>query len=197
MDPTIFQFMAGIMAGTVGGLLIVRRMGSSKKNRYRTSTAKTRSASNGNRYRVTAKPLRMKSNRRRIHGKTSRPRILAPAAFIPQATTTAPVPAVVVPSFSACPSCGLEAPEVLLAEHFVQSPSHQAGPSPSLPAMVRMPVATVSEKIVEGEESKLAFRNLLQMLVPARAFGHRHQQRTVNPLSRMVQAIEVPTPRSK
>lgn len=188
--------MAGIMAGTVAGLLIVRRKASGKKNRSRTVTIKTRPLSVGNRYHVVAKPSKTRGNRQKVSSRLSHARLM-PAAFIPQATTAAPIIAVVAPSFSSCPACGLEAPEVLMEEHFVQSPSHKAGPVPSLPPVVRVPASsTLSPEFGEGEEQKLSFRNLLQLLVPPRAFGHRHQQRTVNPLSRMVQAIEVPSPRS-
>ncbi len=77
-----------------------------------------------------------------------------------------------------------------MAEHFVQSPSHHLGPVPA--PMIHTPASEAPLESGEGDEPKLSFRNLLQMLVPPRAFGHRHQQRTVNPLSRMVQAIEVP-----
>jgi hypothetical protein len=196
MDPTIFQFMAGIMAGTLTGLLIVRRKASGKKYRPKTATVRTRPMAAATKYRVVARPMKTGNNRQKNPARLSRTRTLAPAAFIPQATTTASIGAVVTPSFASCPSCGLEAPEVLMEEHFVQSPSHKAGHAPALPAMVRMPAPTFPLESGEGEESKLSFRNLLQMLVPPRAFGHRHQQRTVNPLSRMVQAIEVPSPRS-
>lgn len=78
-----------------------------------------------------------------------------------------------------------------MAEHFVQSPSHHLGPV-AAPTVIHTPASETSIESGEGDEPKLSFRNLLQMLVPPRAFGHRHQQRTVNPLSRMVQAIEVP-----
>jgi hypothetical protein len=104
------------------------------------------------------------------------------------------------PSFSTCPACGLEAPEGLLAEHFLQSPSHRT-PRPAPPIIVAVPSshgAGLADSNVSAaeEDSNLSFRNLLQMLVPPRAFGHRTQQRTVNPLSKMIQAIEVPTVRT-
>ncbi len=40
------------------------------------------------------------------------------------------------------------------------------------------------------EDSRNSMRNLLQMLVPPRAFGLRHQHRIVNPLSHVIQTLE-------
>lgn len=85
---------------------------------------------------------------------------------------------------STCPSCGLQAPEILMMEHFTQSPSHQYGPV--------QPIATAAVTNIEAEanveEDSDSVRSLLQMLVPPRAFGRRHANRTVNPLSRIVEA---------
>lgn len=60
------------------------------------------------------------------------------------------------------------------------------------PAAIEESISEVSGGTVEMEEDpRRSLRNLLQMLVPPRAFGHRHQQRTVNPLSGLVRTLEV------
>jgi hypothetical protein len=101
-------------------------------------------------------------------------------------------------SVSACPACGLEAPEGLLAEHFLQSPSHRV-PHVEPTIVVAMPSSKLEkrEDNVKEEDQRLSFRNLLQILVPPRAFGHRAQQRGgMNSLSRMMQTVEIPVPRT-
>ena len=193
MDATILQFMIGIMAGTMAGIGIVRRR-SSKKPRIRPSAVKTRSISGSPKYRVIAKPSKIRSARHRAPSKL-RGRIIASRGLGPVTPTVSTLAvAITAPSFSACPSCGLEAPETLMAEHFVQSPSHQAGIAPTPPALQNATMSPVplSEEERYREDSRVSFRNLLQMLVPPRAFGHRHQQKTVNPVSRLVHEIKVP-----
>ena len=75
-----------------------------------------------------------------------------------------------------------------MAEHFLGSPSHENSP----PEILQI-VSTVDAKAATAlseEESRDSLRNLLQMLVPPRAFGRRHAQRGVNPLANLVQSIE-------
>ncbi len=183
------------MAGTVAGLVIVRRRSSVKGTRSRPVLSKTRPLSGAVRYHLIAKPVKAnKNNRQKIPARPTRMRGPVASLNTSQATMVtmeAVTAAPFAPSFSSCPACGLEAPEGSMAEHFVQSPSHHLGPVPA-PSMIRTPASETASESGEDDEPKLSFRNLLQMLVPPRAFGHRHQQRTVNPLSRMVQAIEVP-----
>jgi hypothetical protein len=74
-----------------------------------------------------------------------------------------------------------------MVEHFLGSPSHENGaPEPE--------ITIVEDAIFErsrssDEDAKSSLRSLLQMLVPPRAFGRRHQERTVNPLSRLVKTV--------
>ena len=75
-----------------------------------------------------------------------------------------------------------------MAEHFLGSPSHENGvPEPEV-TMVENAIFDVSQ--ASEEDSKSSLRHLLQMLVPPRAFGRRHQGRTVNPLSSLVQTVD-------
>jgi len=89
----------------------------------------------------------------------------------------------------ACPTCGLQAPEALLMEHFQASPSHEQG-TPQLPTIIDAQVPAESNLASSEEDSRNSMRNLLQMLVPPRAFGLRHQHRIVNPLSHVIQTLE-------
>ncbi len=195
LDVTILQFMVGIMAGTMTGIGIVRSR-SLKKTRIRPGSVRTRSISGAVKYRVIVKPSKIRSTRQKVPSKPGGRSIIASRGLDPVTPTVSTLAvAVSAPEFSACPACGLEAPETLMAEHFVQSPSHQAGIAPTPPVI---PTATgspvpLSEEERSREETRLSFRNLLQMLVPPRAFGHRHQQKTVNPVSRLVHQIEVPS----
>ena len=91
------------------------------------------------------------------------------------------------PPQSSCPTCGLRAPEKLMAEHLLGSPLHrQKAPAPLAPPI---PLSAPPRKISSSleEDSRESMRNLLQMLVPPRAFGRRHGQRTANPLEQLVQ----------
>lgn len=86
-----------------------------------------------------------------------------------------------------CPSCGLQAPEKLLAEHFLGSPSHRnfvkKEPEPDAKQ-----VAAKSES--KEDDSQQSVRNLLQILVPPRAFGLRHANRSASPISSVVQDLK-------
>jgi hypothetical protein len=77
----------------------------------------------------------------------------------------------------------------LLAEHFLGSPSHKNGP----PKIVKADIVEVeiSEEAKE-EDSKQSMRNLLQMLVPPRAFGRRHAHRSMGPISSIVKDLGPP-----
>jgi len=75
-----------------------------------------------------------------------------------------------------------------MTEHFLGSPTHesyhvQLEPTPK---RAEEEPATASAE----DDSRESLRSLLAMLVPPRAFGRRHQQRTVNPLSQIVQTID-------
>ncbi len=119
----------------------------------------------------------------------SKLRVKLPAIPLSVTVTDTPVIAANLDlNISACPGCGLEAPEVLMAEHFLGSPSHEHPTSQAPPVIVADDVPEMSGEL--DADSRSSLRNLLQMLVPPRAFGHRHQEKTSNPLSRLVQRLE-------
>ena len=91
------------------------------------------------------------------------------------------------PPQSSCPTCGLRAPEKLMAEHLLGSPLHrQKAPAPLAPPIPRSTSPRKTSATLE-EDSRESMRNLLQMLVPPRAFGRRHGQRNANPLEQLIQ----------
>jgi hypothetical protein len=101
---------------------------------------------------------------------------------------TPPIPPVAIVRFSACPACGLEAPEALMAEHFTGSPSHQDGHvEVKMDTTEKPPLAA---HVSSEEEARDALRSILQMLVPPRAFGHRHAQRALHPFDELMDSIE-------
>jgi hypothetical protein len=77
-----------------------------------------------------------------------------------------------------------------MAEHFLGSPSHESGTPEPIMAIIESTIVDKPQVLSADEDAKSSVRNLLQMLVPPRAFGRRHQQRTVNPLSHLVRTIE-------
>jgi hypothetical protein len=156
LDITIIEFLLGAVAGTLSGILIVKRMGRN------TPLPRTK---------ISRKIARTKPRTALKQAKTrgAKPRSLRRLRSPVQPSETLSVEPMVTAlavNVSSCPTCGLQAPDALMAEHFLGSPSHENGTAES------------------------SVRSLLQMLVPPRAFGRRHQQRTFNPLSRLVRTIE-------
>ena len=98
--------------------------------------------------------------------------------------------AVVREAVPSCPTCGLQAPQDLMMEHFQASPSHELGTPEPQTAIMDSCILVESALISSEEDSRTSMRNLLQILVPPRAFGRRHQYRTVNPLSHVIQTLE-------
>ena len=74
----------------------------------------------------------------------------------------------------------------MMIEHLLGSPSHKNGPAKPEPTADRA-VEKDSASVESDEDSRDSLRNLLQMLLPPRAFGRRREQKTVNPLSHLVQ----------
>jgi len=130
---------------------------------------------------------RTKNARRRLRSKPRGSSIVQPISV----TSDPPsVLATVQDTVPSCPTCGLQAPHDLMMEHFQASPSHELGtPEPS-PTIVDDNIPAESILVSSEEDSRNSMRNLLQMLVPPRAFGRRHQNRTVNPLSHVIRTLE-------
>jgi hypothetical protein len=177
LEITIVEFLAGVIAGTISGLLIVKRMGRNTPLPKAT---------------ISRKIVRTKSRaglkQAKIRGTKPRSvRRMRPAVQSGETLKVEPTFTTLAINISSCPTCGLQAPEALMAEHFLGSPSHENGP--------QEPEVTIAEEAIfdvshaSDEDAKTSLRHLLQMLVPPRAFGRRHQGRTVNPLSRLVESV--------
>jgi hypothetical protein len=185
MDPIIFEFLGGLLVGAMAGLMVVLRIKHpAPKMMPMLAVKKTRSAALVHRRKTS--PIRERNTvtfaKRRKKAKTK-----TPDATTLSSQTLNTLPATV--SFDTCPSCGLQAPGSLLAEHFLGSPSHRNGP----PKIVKADAAkTEASEQAKEEDSKQSVRNLLQMLVPPRAFGRRHAHRSMGPISSIVKDLSPP-----
>jgi len=185
MDPIIFEFLGGLLVGAMAGLMVVLRI---RRPTPATmpilAVRKTRSAASVHRRRTS--PTRDRttaiSAKTRRKAKTKTPDVTIAPSQTPS-TTQATV------SFDTCPSCGLQAPGSLLAEHFLGSPSHKNGP----PKIVKAESVEIeASEDTKDDDSKQSVRNLLQMLVPPRAFGRRHAHRSMGPISSIVKELGPP-----
>src|SRR2546426_8851458 len=184
MDLVIFKFLGRLLRRTRAGPMKVRRTRHlAPKTMPMLAVRKTRSARSAGRRRTSSRPgpgrnsIAARMNRM---AKTKKP----PEVLEPSQTSN--ILNATIASFDTCPSCGLQAPVSLLAEHFLGSPSHKNGP----PKIVKVEPAEVeAAEEAEKEDSKQSVRNLLQMLVPPRAFGHRHAHRSMGPISSIVKEL--------
>ncbi len=181
MDIIIVEFLFGVLAGASCSLLIVKRSGRKtpqpkRLRNVRSTPSKSRRSSR------RAKTQHVRSKRLRPRHPTSER--ISSDIIVEASMSTAGRQIVTL----SCPSCGLEAPQALMAEHFVGSPSHEGGLSPQ-PIVAEVESREESVALSSENESRDSLRHLLQMLVPPRAFGRRHGQRTIDPLSSLVETI--------
>src|SRR3989475_11886937 len=198
------QILYGLVAATISFLAIARQVGvkplsslitgslklsAEKPRRSRTPVrtgrirARSRSKSRG---RTVVQSSRTRKARRRLRSKPRGDTILQP---ITVTSDTPIVAALVHEAVLSCPTCGLQAPEALLMEHFQASPSHEQG-APQLPTIIDAQVPAESNLVSSEEDSRNSMRNLLQMLVPPRAFGLRRHHRIINQRSHVIQTLE-------
>ena len=182
MEPTIIlEFLGGVIGGAFLSILILK---SSSHKRTQSRESRTSKVSPPKKNRTTSL-IRGERRRKRPRAKALK---VTPSILQKELRLETPVPEVRRAPLS-CPSCGLEAPESLMVEHFMGSPSHIHGP-PKPQAVVASPLNhDESVRKMSGDESTDSVRHLLQMLVPPRAFGRRHRQRGINPLSNLVQPM--------
>lgn len=187
MDITIFQFLVGVMAGTASGLVLVLVRGG-KNQPGKITLGSRRPVPPAVRSRIIVTPPRTRTMRPRSLAKPRTKGRALPAVVVADVQVSPTSPAL---NISACPACGLEAPEALMSEHFLGSPQHRHGtPQPKPMIWTEMVDEESASSVEVDEDPRGSMRNLLQMLVPPRAFGHRHQQKTVNPISRLVRTLE-------
>jgi hypothetical protein len=204
LENIAIQILYGLVAVTIAFVAIVRQVGikplsyqitssirlSAKPRRSRTPVgagrirAKSRSKSGG---RTVVHSSKTRKARRRSGSRRRGSPIVLPVAVTSDPQMLVAVVPEAVPS---CPTCGLQAPQDLMMEHFQASPSHELGTPEPQPTIMDGDIQVESALISSDEDSRNSMRNLLQMLVPPRAFGRRHQHRTVNPLSHVIQTLE-------
>ena len=175
MKALITGFLQGV-TGAISGLLRTKRNGKKAASRNTVSAGRHLAG----RPRANRK---QQQKTRRVRSGTGRKRHLRTAPK-PSATTTdnSNVTSASQSVIYTCPACGLQAPQTLMIEHLRGSPIHQRGRA--------RPEQTMDHRVEEepalvalGEDSRDSLRNLLQILLPPRAFGRRHEQRTANAIS--------------
>ena len=204
LDNITIQALYGLVAVTISFVAIIRLsdiwpFSSQTASSPKLSTMPRRSRTSAGAGRIRTGSRSKSGERRIVHSsKTRKVRrrsrstrrdgpILQPVAVTSEPPTLVAVVQDTVPS---CPTCGLQAPQNLMMEHFQASPSHELGtPEPQATIMDGV-IEAESTLLSSDEDSRNSMRNLLQMLVPPRAFGRRHQNRTVNPLSHVIQSLE-------
>ena len=160
-----FQGVTGAITGHLPG-------GHDRKTTAARKTVRARKRSTGR----TSKAKRLKT--RRVGSRTNRNTGLRkkPKPVEPLTDRSMIAPAAPTTVYT-CPTCGLEADKALMLEHLLGSPLHQPG---------RVPVEQLTDRKAEeqptlsrDEDSSDSLRNLLQILLPPRPFGRRHEQKTV------------------
>src|SRR5690242_752269 len=204
LENIAIQILYGLVAVTIAFVAIVRQVGikplsyqitsslklSPKPRRSRTSAgagkirAKSRSKSGG---RTVVHSSKTRKARRRSRTRRGGSPMVLPVAVASDPDMLVSVVREAVPS---CPTCGLQAALDLMIEHFQASPSHELGTPEPQTAIMDSGIPVESALISSEEDSRTSMRNLLQMLVPPRAFGRRHHYRTVNSLSHVIQTLE-------
>jgi hypothetical protein len=165
----ILGFLQGV-TGTISGRL-ARGRGEKKVAPSKMVRGRKRSAV---RTRAGKKPKSARV-RSRASSKATPRRKLKPTPILFENPTPAPT---TQPTVYSCPACGLEADKALMLEHLLGSPLHQPGRVPAEQLTDRK--AQEERPTVSGEEdSSDSMRNLLQILLPPRPFGRRHEQKAV------------------
>jgi len=186
LENITIQILYGLIAATISFLAMVNQVGvkrlipritsspklsaeNPRRSRTLTGTERTRARSRPkSRGKTVVHSSRTRKARRRLRSKPRKDAILQPITMTSETPTVA---AFVHETVPACPTCGLQAPEALLMEHFQASPSHELGtPEPS-PTIINGTISAEPILVSKEDDSRNSMRNLLQMLVPPRAFG--------------------------
>jgi len=76
-----------------------------------------------------------------------------------------------------CPACGLQGAKSMMVEHLMASPLHRLSVRPEQEPDHKVEEAQAME--LREQDSRDSLRNLLQILLPPRAFGRRHEQKAL------------------
>lgn len=204
LDNITIQALYGLVAVTISFVAIVRRFDirqlssyttgslkpSTKPRRSRTSVGTGRIRT-GPRSKSGERRIARSSKTRKVRRRSRSSRRVGPSLQPEAVSSDTPIlVAVVQDAVPSCPTCGLQAPQDLMMEHFQASPSHELGSPEPQATITDGDVQAESASLSSDEDSRNSMRNLLQMLVPPRAFGRRHQHRTINPLSQVIRTLE-------
>jgi len=171
MKALITGFLQGVTRAISG---LVR----TKRNGKKTASRNTASAGRHLAGRPRANRKQQQKKTRRVRSGTGRKGHLrtAPkpsAATMDNSNVTSASQTVIY----TCPACGLQAPQTLMIEHLRGSPIHQRGRA-QLEQTTDHRVEEEPALVARGEDSRDSLRNLLQILLPPRAFGRRHEEKT-------------------
>jgi hypothetical protein len=180
MIPILLEFALGVAIGSISELLVLKRSEGKRRMKKTSVHSPTRTSTAVQR---RQRPVEIPTTKRVIIAKPQAKIELAPAVVPAKIQLTTSAPVLVM---SSCPACGLIAPEKLMAEHLLGSPLHRKQ-SPVTPLLTAPRSTRPRVDVSLQEDSRESMRNLLQMLVPPRAFGRRNAQRTVSPLSQLIQ----------
>lgn len=179
MEPAIIlEFFGGVIGGAFLSILILKNSSHKRTQPRKSRTVKVLSP----RKSTTASLIRGEREQRRPEARVSG---VTPLTLQKEPSAERPMLEART-SFLSCPSCGLEAPESLMTEHFMGSPSHKYAPVKPQTVAAGLIEGDSSARKISADDSSDSVRHLLQMLVPPRAFGRRHNQRVINPLSNLV-----------
>jgi hypothetical protein len=166
----------GFVQGVTGALLGLLPAHTRKKTTPRKRVGdKQRSAARAGTKRIQ-KPRRVRSGRVRLGlGRNGRlKRAVKPIKTVTDKTEPSLVTHTTVYT---CPACGLQGAKSMMVEHLMASPLHRLSVRPEQAADHKVEEAQAVALL--EEDSRDSLRNLLQILLPPRAFGRRHEQKAV------------------
>jgi hypothetical protein len=159
------QGVTGAISGHLAGGRNEKKTTPSRTSRGRKRSAvRSRAGKKLKTPRVRSRTSRTERSRKRLNP--------VPALF----ENPTPAPAAQTTVYS-CPACGLEADKALMLEHLLGSPLHQPGRVQPEQLKDRRPEEKLA--VSPDEDSSDSLRNLLQILLPPRPFGRRHEQKGV------------------
>ena len=123
----------------------------------------------------TGKRLKTRRVGSRISRKTGLTKKLKP---VPTPTDKSKLAPAAQTTVYTCPTCGLQATKAFMLEHLLGSPLHQPGRVQQEQARDQK-AAEAQPTVPREEDSTDSLRNLLQILLPPRPFGRRHEQKSV------------------
>jgi hypothetical protein len=165
----IFGFLQGV-SGAISGHL---RVGNEEKKVAPRKTVRAGKRPAGRTR--TAKKLKTRRVGSRRNRKTALRKKLKPIHTLTDKRSLAPATQTTI---FTCPTCGLQATKALMLEHLLGSPLHQPGRAQQ-EQTTDQKVGEELPAVSREEDSTDSLRNLLQILLPPRPFGRRHEQKVV------------------